>query len=123
MYIATAVCASNDYLAANPPINEPSELSVHNCLVHNKHTIWQFQHYDNTQKVTVKGNIVARTFLKAAKQGIGVAHLPCDLANDYLASGELVKVLPEHTTMGSHLWAVYLSRNFQQNVVRAFIDF
>lgn len=126
MYIATAVCASSDYLAANSPIFEPSDLTAHNCLIHNKHTIWQFQHDDNTQKVTVKGNIVANdmgVLLKAAKQGMGIAHLPCDLANDYLASGELVKVLPEHTTIGSHLWAVYLSRNFQQNVVRAFIDF
>ena len=58
--------------------------------------MWQFQRNGNTQKVTVKGNIVANdmgVLLKAAKQGMGIAHLPCDLANDHLLSGELIKVL------------------------------
>lgn len=126
MYIATAVCASKAYLTQHDTISDPNDLATHNCLVHKKHSVWQFQRNGNTKKVTVKGNIVANdmgVLLKAAKQGMGIAHLPCDLANDHLLSGELIKVLPEYTTVGSHIWAVYLSRNFQQNVVRAFIDF
>lgn len=61
--------------------------------------------------------------VSAALRGHGIVRLPCDLANQYLASGQLKEVLPEFTTPGQTLWAVYLSRSYQQNLVRAFIDF
>ena len=61
--------------------------------------------------------------VSAALRGHGIAYLPCDLANQYLASGQLQEVLPEYTAPGQTLWAVYLSRSYQQALVRAFIDF
>jgi DNA-binding transcriptional LysR family regulator len=61
--------------------------------------------------------------INAALRGNGVVCLPTDLANHYLQMGKLKEVLPNTTAPGKTLWAVYLSRSYQQTVVRAFIDF
>ncbi|MGB1293029.1 MAG: LysR family transcriptional regulator [Pseudoalteromonas sp.] len=126
MFISTVVCASPDYLANNSPIITPQDLLKHNCLSHSGSSTWHFLGENSDEKISVKGNIEANDMTvlrKAAIRGIGVANLPCDLAQEYLKTKQLVKVMPNYSTPGNHLWAVYLSRNFQQNLVRAFIDF
>ncbi len=126
MYINTAICASPTYLANNSPITKPQDLLQHNCLVHSGSSSWHIISEKEDEKVTVKGSIYANdmsVLLKAAIKGMGIANLPCDLANRYLEQSKLVKVNPFFSSPGQHLWAVYLSRHYQQNVVRAFIDF
>ncbi|WP_372943863.1 LysR substrate-binding domain-containing protein, partial [Shewanella sp.] len=74
----------------------------------------------------VKGNLQANdmgVLINAALRGNGIVCLPTDLANNYLEQGKLIDVLPHTSTPGKTLWAVYLSRSYQQSVVRAFIDF
>jgi len=74
----------------------------------------------------VSGNLQANdmgVLINAARRGNGIVCLPTDLANDYLERQELVEVLPQLTVPGKTIWAVYLSRSYQQTVVRAFIDF
>ncbi len=126
MFINTVVCASPDYLASTNKITTPQDLLQHNCLLHSGNSIWHFLGENSDEKVTVKGNINANDMTvlrKAAIRGMGIANLPCDLAQEYLKTKQLVKVMPTYSTPGNHLWAVYLSRNYQQNLVRAFIDF
>lgn len=82
---------------------------------------------DNEQlSVTVNGNIRANDMeilCRAALHHKGIVRLPCDLANVFIASGTLVRVLPEFHSPSSALWAVYLSRSYQTPLVRQFIDF
>ncbi|MDO6837951.1 LysR substrate-binding domain-containing protein [Paraglaciecola chathamensis] len=130
MHIDSVLCASPDYIAKQVtqdlPLEQPSDLAAHNCLIHSSNHQWRIVSATSDEKVSVSGNIQANemgVILKAALRGLGVANLPCDLANQYLRSQALTQVLPEYRAPGHNLWAVYLSRDHQQNVVRAFIDF
>lgn len=126
MFINTVICASPDYLASKGNITTPQDLLQHNCLLHSGSSTWHFLGENSDEKIVVKGNVNANdmsVLRKAAIRGMGVANLPYHLAHEYLQNKQLVKVLPNYSTPGNHLWAVYLSRSYQQNVVRAFIDF
>ncbi len=61
--------------------------------------------------------------VRAVCKGMGIAQLPCDLGNPLLASGALEPLLEDYPLPQHALWAVYLSRSYQQPVIRAFIDF
>jgi DNA-binding transcriptional LysR family regulator len=126
MHIDSVLCASPDYITKHAKLNQPDDLLAHNCLVHSSSHQWRVMSATSDEQVTVTGNIQANemgVILKAALRGVGIANLPCDLANQYLQRNELCQVLPDYYAPGSNLWAVYLSRDHQQNVVRAFIDF
>lgn len=126
MHIDSVLCASKTYLATSPLLNEPQDLLNHNCLVHSSAAKWHILSSKSNEQVGVSGNLQSNemtVLVKAAVKGMGIANIPCDLANPYIRSGELVEVLPEYYSPGHNLWAVYLSRNYQQTVVRAFIDF
>lgn len=126
MHIDSVLCASKDYLANSPLLNLPQDLLNHNCLTHSSAPKWRITSENSDEKITPKGNLQSNemsVLVKAAIRGMGVANIPCDLANQYIQSGELVEVLTDYTAPGHNLWAVYLSRSYQQTVVRAFIDF
>ena len=126
MFINTVMCASPDYLAGKSNLTTPQDLLQHNCLLHSGSSTWHILGENSDEKITVKGNLNANdmsVLRKAAIRGMGVANLPYHLAQEDLETKQLVKVLSNYATPGNHLWAVYLSRNYQQNLVRAFIDF
>lgn len=126
MYIDSVLCASSKYLANVAPLIHPHDLLKHNCLTHSNAAKWRITSSNSDEHISVKGNLQSNemgVLLKAAIRGMGIANIPCDLANSYLQSGELIEVLPNYRSPGQNLWAVYLSRNYQQTVVRAFIDF
>lgn len=126
MHIDSVLCASKEYLANSPLLEFPQDLLNHNCLVHSSLLTWRITSNESDQKIAVKGNLQSNemsVLVKASIKGMGVANVPCDLANLYIQSGELVEVLPSYSSPGHNLWAVYLSRNYQQTVVRAFIDY
>ncbi|MCH1929528.1 LysR family transcriptional regulator [Shewanella sp. A25] len=126
MSIDAVLCASPDYLVNKPKLSAPNELLEHNCLIHSSQTSWQFIKEQQSQLIKPSGNIKANdmgVLVSAAIRGQGIAYLPCDLANRHLKSGELKEVLPDFRVPGQTLWAVYLSRSYQQMLVRAFIDF
>ncbi|WP_340679392.1 LysR family transcriptional regulator [Paraglaciecola sp.] len=126
LHIDSVLCASPRYIANASELTSPEDLHQHNCLLHSSALQWRIVSSNSDDKITVKGNIQANemgVLVESALRGLGIANIPCDLANGYLKSGELVEVLPFFYTPGNKLWAVYLSRNYQQKVVRAFIDF
>jgi DNA-binding transcriptional LysR family regulator len=61
--------------------------------------------------------------LHAARAGMGLAFLPAWLVDDDLASGVLVRVLPDHAAAPVTLFAVYTSRQYMAPKLRSFIDF
>ncbi|MGX9461191.1 LysR family transcriptional regulator [Shewanella sp. A14] len=126
IHIDNVLCAAPAYLAQAATIKEPADLLQHNCLHHSSHSRWDLVSGDQHYQIDIKGNLQANdmiVLINAACRGNGIVCLPTDLANHYLESGELVEVLPHITAPGKTLWAVYLSRSYQQTVVRAFIDF
>jgi DNA-binding transcriptional LysR family regulator len=126
MAIDSVVCASPTYLKSHSSPNEPNDLREHNCFIHMGGATWDFIRDNHHYSVVVKGNIKANnlvTLARSAIRGTGIVRLPCDLANPLISSGQLIPLLTEYAIPNSSLWAVYLSRSYQQPVVRQFIDY
>lgn len=126
MAIDTAICASREYLAEYGEPQHAEELTKHNCLTHLNAKNWLFVKDNQTLDVAVSGNIRANdlsTLVKVAVNGKGVIRLPCDLANPLIERGELISILNDYHYPSYALWAVYLSRSYQQPLVRQFIDY
>ncbi|PAU36814.1 LysR family transcriptional regulator [Vibrio coralliilyticus] len=126
MAIDTAICASRDYLSEFGEPKHAEELVDHNCLTHLNVKNWLFVKDNQTVDVEVSGNIRANdlsTLVRVAVNGKGVIRLPCDLANPLIEKGELISILNDYHYSSYALWAVYLSRSYQQPIVRRFIDY
>ena len=126
--------ASPDYLANHPPIREPEDLKLHNCLTlfkNKQHTYWQFSKGDITKKLRVEGTLSAcggRALIQWAKQDLGITLNANWYADQVLASGELVEVLPnwQASIVGQEDAMVYMmwqASRARRPVVRAMIDF
>lgn len=126
MAIDTVICASASYLEIHGEPKTADELSKHNCLSHLNARSWLFVREGRSIEVGVSGNIRANdlgTLIKAAINGRGIIRLPCDLANPLIEQGALLAILKDYYYPSYALWAVYLSRSYQQPIVRRFIDF
>lgn len=76
--------------------------------------------------VPVRGRLATnelRLVLDAALRGLGIALLPQQVVDAHLASGALVRVLPDRVGDDTALTLVYPEREFLDPKVRAFIDF
>nr|WP_320134874.1 LysR family transcriptional regulator [uncultured Amphritea sp.] len=117
------LCAAPAYLAEQGTPTTVAELSQHRCLVHLNQSQW---HFPSGEEVKVRGPLRANdavTLVDAARAGMGIARLPSDLVDGFLENGELV-ALPDIFALSTQaVWAVYLSRSYQQPVVRTFIDY
>jgi DNA-binding transcriptional LysR family regulator len=98
-----AVVGAKSYLAKNPAPKEPQELLSHRCINLRLPTYgglypWEFERDGHEVKVRVEGQLVFNSIfdnLNAALAGFGLAHVPEDLAQPYLAKGRLVRVLDD----------------------------
>lgn len=82
---------------------------------------------DNQQCVFELASVVrANNTLMVAEMiraGAGIGYVPIWVAQDDLAKGSLIHVLPEYRLPEIPLYAVYTNRQFMNARVRAFIDF
>ncbi|MBP0580047.1 LysR family transcriptional regulator [Labrys sp. LIt4] len=123
------VCASPDYLARRDLPTTPAELSGHTCI-HFKYPSsgriapWAFQKpYERLllPKSLVFNNTDAG--LRAAKDGLGLSHLPVYVAGPYLREGTLKPVLTSFMRPFGSLSLVWPSNRQLSPKVRAFVDF
>ena len=61
--------------------------------------------------------------LAAALAGLGIAYGPTFVFGHYLASGQLLQLLPDHATTELAVHAVYPTARHVPSKVRSFIDF
>lgn len=121
--VKSVICASPGYLERHGTPQTLQELKQHRCLIHLDQHLWQFPSGD---EIAVAGPLRANdavTLVKAAIAGMGVARLPMDLAEARIISGDLIALPAAFDLPTLSVWAVYLSRSYQQPVVRAFIDY
>lgn len=96
------LCASPEYLRNRPVIVDPQDLAGHPCLCFTGRTDpyrWRFARPDGaTRAVTVSGPLASddgELLVEAAADGLGVLYTSDWYASRYLASGQLVELLPD----------------------------
>ena len=113
-----AVVAAPGYFKRHGRPETPQELTRHNCInlrlpTHGGLYAWEFEKDGRELRVRVDGQVVVGTAaatLTASLAGLGLAYLPEDAVNTYLAEGRLVRVLADWCTPFSGYHLYYPSR-------------
>jgi DNA-binding transcriptional LysR family regulator len=113
-----AVVGATSYFAEHPAPKSPRELMSHNCINLRLPTRgglygWEFEKARRQLKVHVEGQLVFNStnqMLNAALGGFGLAYVPEDLAQPYLAKGRLKRVLGDWCPPFSGYHLYYPSR-------------
>lgn len=98
-----AVVASPSYFERHPAPKTPQDLVHHSCVTLRLPTYggiyaWEFEKDGRELRVRVEGQAIFNSIfqvLKACVDGIGVGHMPEDIAEPYIADGRLVRVLED----------------------------
>ena len=109
-----AVVGLKSYFAKRSPPKRPQDLIGHTCInlrlpTHGGLYAWDFEKGGRELKVRVEGQLVfnnAFQLIDAALAGFGLAYVPEDLAQPYLAKGRLERVLEDWCPQypGYHLY-------------------
>ncbi|KHK58354.1 LysR family transcriptional regulator [Ralstonia sp. A12] len=126
----SVVVAAPSYLAAHGVPRRVEDLAVHNCLTYSYFgkSLWKFTDAKTAapSDVPVSGNLSANesmALLAAAREGAGVALQPVFAAAPLIATGQLVRLLPEHVPQALGIHGVYSSRRQMPAALRAMLDF
>lgn len=128
------VCASPGYLKQWGQLNQPEEITQHNCLLFpfaGFRSRWIFKDSQGEiSEIPVSGrNIISNAIglQQCAIAGMGLALLPHWLVDEDLEAGKLIKVLPNYdvtaTDFDTLAWLVYPSRTYVPLKVKVFMDF
>ncbi len=118
--LATTLYGSADYLRAHPD----RSLERHQWLMPNEGleqwpaSKWLARHYPTASVVLYSDTVLG--LFEAAKQGLGIAPLPCFLADP---EQQLDRVLPPPPELDSELWLLSHPDLRRSARVRAFMDF
>ena len=122
--------ASQAYLNEYGMLKTPEDLSSHRILSMTDENTDQSMvlHDENSHAIKVKVNPVVMgsdlvMLARLASQNCGITLLPDSISQDYVASGELVRVLSDWKMPHGILHAVYPSRRGLLPAVRVFIDY
>ena len=123
----SVVCAAPEYLTKHGVPKQVSQLSHHNCLTYSyfANSEWHFRSPQQDSSVVVSGNLNSNDtalLLQASLEGLGISMQPKLSAVDYLNSGALVEVLPQHHPQAIGVYGVYQSREYMSKALRCFID-
>lgn len=124
------VVGSPAYFLRQPRPQTPPDLIGHNCINLRLPTYgglyaWEFKRGEQELNVRVEGQLVfngSRQMLNAALAGLGLAYLPEDMLQPYLASGQLQAVLEDWSPQfpGYHLY--YPSRRQSSRALALVVD-
>lgn len=128
------VCASPEYLARGPSLEQPLDLSKVPCLLHLNSALparWLFRDAKGAVTETpVTGNIRATNPLmlrECALRGMGAALLADWIVETELRSGALIDLFPDYQVgmsgFDAAAWLIYPSRSHLPNKVRVMIDY
>lgn len=111
---ATWLVAASAYLHRRGAPSRPEELASHDALVHlaasGPSERWTLRHGGQEHTVHVRGPLRSNNMLAlhaAALGGMGIAYLPVWLVHGEVASGSLVRVLPDSELAGFQVHAIY----------------
>lgn len=123
------LCASPGYLRRHGTPAHPSDIAHHSVITYTLLATgdqWEFQGPDGTATVKVLPRMRTNsgdTCCAAAVAHHGIVLQPSFLVAPFLASGELVEVLPQYRAIELGVYALYPSRKHLTPKVRALVDF
>jgi DNA-binding transcriptional LysR family regulator len=125
-----AVVASPAYFARRPRPGTPDDLSRHACVQFRRPdnrsvVMWSFECGSKTRRLSVDGRVTVDDpgfGLRAAVDGLGLVYTLEALAEPFLRSGQLVRVLEEWSPAIEGLMIYYPGRRQVPATLRALID-
>jgi DNA-binding transcriptional LysR family regulator len=123
------LCAAPSYLETHPAPRSPADLAGHNFLLY-AYSVYgpEFYFFDsagNKLAARLSGNLVTTSVVvmrSAAVAGLGLWLCPPYIVGDLLASGALVRLLPDYGTPEMEIVALYPHRRQLSAKVRLFLD-
>jgi DNA-binding transcriptional LysR family regulator len=101
--LRSAVVGTPEYFTRHPKPQMPQELTSHSCInlrlpTHGGLYAWEFEKAGRELHVRVAGQLVFNAtapMLNAALGGLGLAYLPADTVQEYVAQGRLIQILAD----------------------------
>lgn len=125
-----AIVGSPGYFDRRSKPETPQDLTNHNCITLRLTSgggiyAWELQNGDRELNARVSGQVTFNSIVPvvgAAVDGLGLAHVPEELARPYLESGQLIEVLREWNPhwQGYHLY--YPSRRHSSPALNKFVE-
>lgn len=122
------VVATPGYLGNRALPQKPADLAAFDCVMinaRNNQAEWVLVKGKRTERVHVAGPLSSRDFNSVSAfvyRGHGIGFLPSAYCDDKLASGELVRLLPEWASPEFPVHAVYPTRRFMPQKLQVFLD-
>jgi DNA-binding transcriptional LysR family regulator len=124
-----AVVGAPDYFAKRHPPRTPEDLAQHVCvqyrLADGKVFKWRFGRGGKSRRISVDGRLILNDpelAVRAAVDGLGIAYVVEALAEPFLRSGQLVRVLERWSPESEGLFLYYPGHRQVPAALRAFID-
>ena len=123
------LCAAPEYLEGSGVPTNFAELAEHNCLRvagKSQRNTWNSVEPMTGDRFEATGSFEGNStdvVFRAALAGIGIARLPCYMANRKFLSGELVHVMPEYAPPSTDIVVMFADRHNLAPKTRAFVDY
>jgi DNA-binding transcriptional LysR family regulator len=125
-----AVVAAPSYFARKRPPRTPDELARHSCVQYRQAADgalheWSFNRNGKVQNLPVEGRVIvnyADMGLRAAVDGLGIAYTLEAMAELFLRSGQLIRVLEDYSPSFEGLFLYYPGHRQVPAALRALID-
>jgi DNA-binding transcriptional LysR family regulator len=125
-----AVVGAPTYFARRPPPRTPDDLARHSCVQYRRAAegevyAWPFERNRKTRRISVDGRVMVNDpylAVRAAVDGLGIAYTLDALAEPFLRSGQLVRVLEDWSPSFEGLYLYYPGHRQVPATLRAFID-
>jgi DNA-binding transcriptional LysR family regulator len=125
-----AIVATPEYFESHPRPKAPRDLTAHRCIRYRMGASgsvyrWEFEKRGKPVTVSVSGPLILNDVdltLRAALDGVGLAFLLEDQVTDYLASGELLRVLEDWCPPFDGYFLYYPSRRHQSAALQALVE-
>lgn len=126
-----AVVGAASYFAQHSRPRTPDDLARHNCVQYRRGAEgdlyeWPFERAGEQRKLAVQGSVMVNNpnlAVRAAVDGLGIAYTMEALAEPFLRSGQLLRVLEDWTPSFEGLFLYYPGHRRVPAVLRALIDF
>lgn len=126
----TAVVGAPEYFASHSPPESPRDLLHHQCIGYRQIASgalyrWEFERNQEILALAVSGPLVlddVDLIVRAALEGVGLAHVIESMVIEQLRSGRLVRVLEDWCPPFPGFFLYYPSRRHVSGALRAVID-